>query len=90
MDHTKFHLPMNARPDPELTAVLRSEFPAGSAQGKLVATLRQQNFHIEPKAHSAEYAWGGVACTFVLHLNWSASHDGTLNDISGRYGEGCL
>lgn len=84
-----FNWPGNWDDNPEWTAKLARNFPAGSSEATLQATLRDEGFQIDEPAKSAEYRWGGMPCLYTLRVDWKAK-DRKIASVNGGFGMGCL
>lgn len=75
---------------------LRREFPVGSPEQRLTSTLREQGFEPawmerDAPGNLAERRWEAFPCNMSASVRWTASREGLITSIRGRYGEaGCL
>lgn len=85
-----------AQVDTEFARRVRAQFPVGSSQAVLIATLSEQGFtpkswRPELGASSAEFNDSNLACNVVADIHWRADTAGNLTFVKGSYHEhGCL
>lgn len=64
---------------------LARQFPLGTAEADLVATLSSQGFVIDRVAKTTKADWTDGACNNQVDVVWQSDSAGRLTSVGGRY-----